>query len=228
MLASFSTSSFDNLLPFPPRPGLSHATCPRDPSLPLARRATAPACPAPTWLRSHSKAISAPWKARAPPSTRTLLPATPHSELCYFLAGEVPAIKAILVVDADGKRILARYYSADWASAADETNFEKKLYDKTMRTNAKNEGGHQRPGDGRHDQPQRSRRCRCQPAHVPLVHARRAAEVIMFDNLVTVYRNSADVWFYVVGSQCDVRVQTCHDQRPAAVAGHRWPPASAG
>ena len=24
-----------------------------------------------------------------------------------------------------------------------------------------------------------------------------AAEVIMFDNIVTVYRNSADVWFYV-------------------------------
>ena len=48
----------------------------------------------------------------------------------------------------------------------------------------------------------------------------------MFDNLVTVYRNSADVWFYVVGSQCDVRVQTWHDQGPAAAAG--WPPASAG
>jgi len=91
------------------------------------------------------------------------------------MEGEVPAIKAILVVDADGKRILSRYYSADWASAADETNFEKKLYDKTMRTNAKNE-----------------------------------AEVIMFDNLVTVYRNSADVWFYVVGSQYENELILVH------------------
>ena len=46
----------------------------------------------------------------------------------------------------------------------------------------------------------------------------------MFDNLVTVYRNSADVWFYVVGSQCDVRVQTWHDQSPAAAAAGRLPP----
>lgn len=38
----------------------------------------------------------------------------------------------------------------------------------------------------------------------------------MFDNLVTVYRNSADVWFYVVGSQCGVRVQTWHDQSSRA------------
>ena len=76
---------------------------------------------------------------RHPPPARVCM--HPHSELCCTLAGEVPAIKAILVVDADGKRILSRYYSADWATAADETSFEKKLYDKTMRTNAKNEGG---------------------------------------------------------------------------------------
>merc|ERR1712008_669547 len=56
-----------------------------------------------------------------------------------------------------------------------ETTFEKKLYDKTMRTNAKNE-----------------------------------AEVIMFDNIVTVYRNSADVWFYVVGSQAENELILVH------------------
>merc|ERR1711865_588988 len=51
----------------------------------------------------------------------------------------------------------------------------KKLYDKTMGTNAKNE-----------------------------------AEVIMFDNIVTVYRNSADVWFYVVGSQLENELILVH------------------
>merc|ERR1712008_568720 len=56
-----------------------------------------------------------------------------------------------------------------------ETTFEKKLYDKTMRTNAKNE-----------------------------------AEVIMFDKIVTVYRNSADVWFYVVGSQAENELILVH------------------
>lgn len=50
-------------------------------------------------------------------------------------------IKAILVVDADGKRIMARYYGApEFPTGEAETTFEKKLYDKTMRTNAKNEG----------------------------------------------------------------------------------------
>ena len=50
-------------------------------------------------------------------------------------------IKAILVVDGDGKRIMARYYGApEFPTGEAETTFEKKLYDKTMRTNAKNEG----------------------------------------------------------------------------------------
>ena len=79
------------------------------------------------------------------------------------LAGDVPTIKAILIVDGEGKRIMARYYGApEFPSSVEEASFEKKLYDKTMRTNAKNEGGlDQRPGDGLHAQPQRSRRCRC-------------------------------------------------------------------
>ena len=56
-------------------------------------------------------------------------------------AGDIPMVKAILVVDADGKRIMARYYGApEFPTGEAETTFEKKLYDKTMRTNAKNEG----------------------------------------------------------------------------------------
>mmetsp|Transcript_15101 Transcript_15101/g.38962 ORF Transcript_15101/g.38962 Transcript_15101/m.38962 type:complete len:147 (-) Transcript_15101:596-1036(-) len=46
--------------------------------------------------------------------------------------------------------------------------FEKKLYDKTARTNAKNE-----------------------------------AEIILMDGFVTVYRNTSDVWMYVVGGQSE-------------------------
>ena len=57
------------------------------------------------------------------------------------VAGDVPMIKAILVVDGDGKRIMARYYGApEFPTGEAEATFEKKLYDKTMRTNAKNEG----------------------------------------------------------------------------------------
>jgi len=83
-------------------------------------------------------------------------------------ACDIPSIKSLLVLDADGKRIVCRYYKNDFANFAEETAFEKKLFDKTSRTNAKNE-----------------------------------AEIIMFDNLVSVYRNSGDVWFYVVGNQAE-------------------------
>ena len=82
------------------------------------------------------------------------------------VAGETPQIKAIVVLDGDGKRIVARYFGKDFASSTEELAFEKKLFEKTMRTNAKNE-----------------------------------AEIVMFDSLVSVYRNSSECWFYVVGSQ---------------------------
>jgi len=83
-------------------------------------------------------------------------------------AGNIPSIKSLLVLDSDGKRIISRYYKGEFASLAEETAFEKKLSDKTIRTNAKNE-----------------------------------AEIVMFDNMVTVYRNSADVWFYVIGHHAE-------------------------
>ena len=54
--------------------------------------------------------------------------------------GEIPSIKALLVLDGEGKRIVARYYKNQFATPAEETAFEKKLYDKTMRSNAKTEG----------------------------------------------------------------------------------------
>ena len=81
---------------------------------------------------------------------------------------EIPSVKGLLVLDGDGKRIVARYYSSHFASSTDELAFEKKLFDKTARTNAKSD-----------------------------------AEIIILDGLVTVYRNSGDVWFYVVGSQTE-------------------------
>ena len=81
----------------------------------------------------------------ADPPLRSPRPASSHWRTALTrarcVAGDVPMIKAILVVDADGKRIMARYYGApEFPTGEAETTFEKKLYDKTMRTNAKNEG----------------------------------------------------------------------------------------
>ena len=47
---------------------------------------------------------------------------------------------AVVLLDTDGKRIVAKYFKSNFASSAEELAFEKKLSDKTMRTNAKTEG----------------------------------------------------------------------------------------
>ena len=54
-------------------------------------------------------------------------------------AAEIPSIAAVVLLDSDGKRVVARYYKDRFASAAEEMAFEKKLFDKTARTNAKSE-----------------------------------------------------------------------------------------
>jgi hypothetical protein len=64
--------------------------------------------------------------------------------------------------------VVVRYYKSNFASSTEELAFEKKLFDKTLRTNAKAE-----------------------------------AEIIILDGLVSVYRNSSDLWMYVVGTQSE-------------------------
>ena len=83
-------------------------------------------------------------------------------------AADIPSIAAVVLLDGDGKRIFGKYFKNSFASIAEELAFEKKLFDKTMRTNAKTE-----------------------------------AEIIILDGLVTVYRNTSDVWFYIVGTQTE-------------------------
>ena len=49
---------------------------------------------------------------------------------------------AVLILDSEGKRVVARYYKSNFTSSTEELAFEKKLFDKTVRTNAKSEGAH--------------------------------------------------------------------------------------
>jgi hypothetical protein len=81
---------------------------------------------------------------------------------------DIPSVSAIILLDGDGKRVVVRYYKSNFASSTEELAFEKKLFDKTLRTNAKAE-----------------------------------AEIIILDGLVSVYRNSSDLWMYVVGTQSE-------------------------
>mmetsp|Transcript_19061 Transcript_19061/g.22784 ORF Transcript_19061/g.22784 Transcript_19061/m.22784 type:complete len:179 (-) Transcript_19061:376-912(-) len=82
------------------------------------------------------------------------------------MEGSCPLIKNILILDSEGKRIAVKYYSDDWPTQASQLAFEKSIFTKTQRTNAKGE-----------------------------------AEIIMFDNVISVFKFISDLHFYVTGSQ---------------------------
>eukprot|EP00850_Spirogloea_muscicola_P006441 SM000030S11450 [mRNA] locus=s30:699532:700836:- [translate_table: standard] len=50
-----------------------------------------------------------------------------------------PEIKNILLLDADGKRVAVKYYSDDWPTLAAKLGFEKSVFNKTQRINARTE-----------------------------------------------------------------------------------------
>lgn len=70
-------------------------------------------------------------------------------------------IKAILILDNDGKRLIAKYYDDQFPSVKEQKAFEKSIFTKTHKT---------------------------------------SHEIIMLDNLTTVYKSNVDLHFYVIGS----------------------------
>ena len=52
----------------------------------------------------------------------------------------MPMVKAMVVLDSEGKRITVKYYAREWASSVKEQSaFERSLFVKTCRTNARGE-----------------------------------------------------------------------------------------
>lgn len=49
-------------------------------------------------------------------------------------------VKNILLLDSEGKRIAVKYYSDDWPTNAAKEAFEKAVFNKTQKTNARSEG----------------------------------------------------------------------------------------
>ena len=49
-------------------------------------------------------------------------------------------MKNILLLDSEGKRVAVKYYSDDWATNAAKLSFEKYVFSKTSKTNARTEG----------------------------------------------------------------------------------------
>ncbi|XP_024927005.1 coatomer subunit zeta-3 isoform X2 [Ziziphus jujuba] len=48
-----------------------------------------------------------------------------------------PSIKNILLLDSEGKRVAVRYYSDEWPTNSSKLAFEKYLFTKTLKTNAR-------------------------------------------------------------------------------------------
>ncbi|KAJ3268383.1 Coatomer subunit zeta-1 [Borealophlyctis nickersoniae] len=44
--------------------------------------------------------------------------------------------KAVILLDSEGKRLIAKYYTPDYATAKDQKTFEKALFDKTKKINS--------------------------------------------------------------------------------------------
>ncbi|CAI8615258.1 unnamed protein product [Vicia faba] len=50
-----------------------------------------------------------------------------------------PLIKNILLLDSEGKRVAGKYYSDDWPTNSSKLAFEKFVFTKTVKTNARTE-----------------------------------------------------------------------------------------
>ena len=50
-----------------------------------------------------------------------------------------PSIKNILLLDSEGNRVAVKYYSDEWPNNSAKEAFEKSLFTKTQKTNARTE-----------------------------------------------------------------------------------------
>lgn len=62
-----------------------------------------------------------------------------------------PLIKNILLLDAEGKRVAVKYYNDEWPTLAAKMTYEKTLFAKTSRVNARTEGEMGSEGQGQQE-----------------------------------------------------------------------------
>ena len=48
-------------------------------------------------------------------------------------SGDIPSVIGFVLLDGDGRRVVARYFKSHFASGTEELAFEQKLFDKTAR-----------------------------------------------------------------------------------------------
>lgn len=60
--------------------------------------------------------------------------------MAMLLQESCPSLKNILLLDSEGKRVAVKYYSDDWPTNSAKEAFEKCVFSKTQKTNARSEG----------------------------------------------------------------------------------------
>ncbi|KAK6153585.1 hypothetical protein DH2020_013224 [Rehmannia glutinosa] len=58
---------------------------------------------------------------------------------CEAIQEACPTIKNILLLDSEGKRVAVKYYSDEWPTNSAKLAFEKSIFTKTQKTNARTE-----------------------------------------------------------------------------------------
>ncbi|ONK70991.1 uncharacterized protein A4U43_C04F3600 [Asparagus officinalis] len=53
--------------------------------------------------------------------------------------GSSPSVKNILLLDSEGKRVAVKYFSDDWPTHSAKLGFERSVFIKTLKTNARSE-----------------------------------------------------------------------------------------
>uniref|UniRef100_A0A2N9ET59 Coatomer subunit zeta n=1 Tax=Fagus sylvatica TaxID=28930 RepID=A0A2N9ET59_FAGSY len=92
-----------------------------------------------------------------------------------------PTVKNILLLDSEGKRVAVKYYSDDWPTNSAKLAFEKSVFTKTLKSNARVEVSlnNQQP---------------------PLQKYNTGfAEIAMFENNIVIYKFVQDLHFFVTG-----------------------------
>ncbi|MBA0650444.1 hypothetical protein Goklo_017862, partial [Gossypium klotzschianum] len=125
-----------------------------------------------------------------------------------------PLIKNILLLDSEGKRIAVKYYSDDWPTNSAKEAFEKAVFAKTQKTNARTDGKilllhYDFSVNGRsvslwETSSGSVARGVGEPFNgggIVLGVSMLDAEITMFDNYVVVYKFVQDLHFFVTGGE---------------------------
>ncbi|KAK6911918.1 AP complex, mu/sigma subunit, partial [Dillenia turbinata] len=95
-----------------------------------------------------------------------------------------PSVKNILLLDSEGKRVAVKYYTDDWPTNSAKLAFEKSVFTKTQKTNARTEALL-----AMHDM------------EYLLVQIAWLAEITLFENNIIIYKFVQDLHLFVTGSE---------------------------